>query len=144
MEEREFSDISYRRFLDEERLMGSKCKGCDSLYLPPRPICIECHSSDMAWVEMGGKGKLRGFTSISIGPPFMVKQGYNRKNPYCVGVVELDEGVKIVARILDVDARKPETIKVGTPVVCVYLHYGKGENARTYLGFRPTLLRSER
>ena len=38
----------------------------------------------------------------------MIEQGYGRDKPYVSGVVELDEGVKISARIIGVDATKPE------------------------------------
>ena len=86
---------------------------------------------------MKGKGKLAAFTCIAVGPPFMVAEGYDRKNPYCSGVVELEEGVRVVARIEGVDTNKPETIKIGTPVTVRFLHRGEGENLRTFLAFRP-------
>ncbi len=137
MEEMDFSDISYDQYLNEEKLMGSKCKDCDTLYTPPRSICIKCYKSDMEWVEMKGIGTLAAFTCISIGPPRMIAEGYDRKNPYCVGVVELEEGTRVDARIEGVDPKKPETIKVGMPVKVKFLHRGEGENQVTYLGFTP-------
>ena len=51
---------------------------------------------------MKGAGRLVALTSISIGPPAMQMEGFNRNNPYCTGVVELDEGPRVVARIEDV------------------------------------------
>ena len=63
---------------------------------------------------MNGTGKLAAFTSISIGPPAMQAEGYDRDNPYCTGVVRLDEGPRIVARIEGVDARNPDAIEIGT------------------------------
>jgi hypothetical protein len=137
MEQKPFSDIYYNQFLNEEKLMGSRCKECGALFAPPRFICIKCYSSDMEWVEMTGKGKLAAFTCISVGPPFMIGEGYDRKHPYCSGVVELDEGVRVVARIEEVDASKPETIKVGMPLSAKFLHRGEGENLKTYLAFEP-------
>lgn len=137
MEERPISIISFNQFLNEERLMGSRCKKCGSIYLPPRPICINCYNSDMEWVEMKGKGKLAAFTCIHVGPPWMVEQGYDRKHPYCSGVVELEEGVKIDARIEEVDANKPETISIGMPLTVTYLHRGAGEEMNTFLAFKP-------
>jgi uncharacterized OB-fold protein len=137
MEDRPFSDIAYKQFLAEERLMGSKCKECDALFLPPRPICVKCYSSDMEWVEMKGKGKLSAFTCISIGPPSMIAEGYNRKNPYCSGVVEVDEGVRVDARIEGVDTKKPEEINVGMPLKVKFLHRGEGMDQKTYLAFEP-------
>ena len=135
MEIRAFSDVSYKQFLNEDKLMGCKCKGCGTLYLPPRPLCIECYSSDMEWVEMKGKGKLVAFTAISVGPPYMVAEGFDRKNPYCVGVVELEGGVKIDARIEGVDTKNPETIKVGISLTVKFLHRGEGEKMKTFIVF---------
>jgi uncharacterized OB-fold protein len=92
----------------------------------------------MEWVEMKGKGKLVAFTSIAIGPPFMIKEGYDRKHPYVSGVVELEEGTKVVARIEGVDGSKPETIKIGAPLKVEFLHRGEGTEATTFLAFRPS------
>ena len=86
---------------------------------------------------MKGIGKLAAFTCITIAPPFMIKQGNNRKNPYCSGVVELDEGGRVDARIEGVDTGRPEDIKVGMPLKVKFLHRGEGDNMETYLAFEP-------
>ena len=137
MEEMPFNDISYERFLNEEKLMGSRCRKCGMLFAPPRSICIKCYDMDMEWVEMKGKGKLAAFTCIAIGPPLMIKEGHDRKHPYVSGVVELEEGARVVARIEGVDGSKPETIKIGTPLRVEFLHRGEGEDSATFLAFRP-------
>jgi scaffold protein (connect acetoacetyl-CoA thiolase and HMG-CoA synthase) len=137
MQDRAFSDIVYNQFLGEEKLMGSRCEKCGTLYVPPRPICVKCHGADMQWVQMKGRGKLAGFTCIGIGPGFMTAEGYNRKNPYCVGVVELEEGARVDARIENVDTLKPETIKVGMPMAVKFLHRGEGADKKTYVAFEP-------
>ncbi len=137
MEEKHFSDISYEQFLNEEKLMGSRCKQCGAFYVPPRPICIKCYASEMEWVQTKGKGKLAAFTCIAVGPPFMMEEGYNRTRPYVSGVVELEEGARVVARIEGVDGSKPETIKIGTPLRVEFLHRGEGEDSATFLAFRP-------
>ena len=134
--EREFTSASYNQFLGEKKLMASKCTKCGALYLPPRPLCIKCFGSEMEWVEMKGKGKLAAFTTIYVGPTFMLEEGYDRNNPYCTGVVELEEGPGISARILGVDAKKPEEIKIGTPLAVDFVERGEGEAKRTFLAFR--------
>jgi uncharacterized OB-fold protein len=91
----------------------------------------------MAWVEMEGSGKLGAFTCISIGPQFMIEEGFNRKNPYCTGVVEMKEGVRVDARIEGVDTRKPEEIQVGMPLVVKFLHRQNEGIEKTYLAFEP-------
>lgn len=92
---------------------------------------------EMQWAGMKGAGRLVALTSISIGPPAMQDEGFNRKNPYCTGVVKLDEGPRVVARIEGVDARNPESIGIGIPVTAIYLHRGAGEDRTTQLAFRP-------
>jgi uncharacterized OB-fold protein len=137
MAERPFSDISYEQFLNEEKLMGSRCKKCGGLFAPPRPICVMCHGSEMEWVEMEGKGNLRAFTCIAVVPPSMMEEGFGRDRPYCSGVVELEEGPRVVARIEDVDTNKPEDVKLGMPLRAKFLHRGAGENRKTFLAFSP-------
>lgn len=91
----------------------------------------------MRWTRTRGAGRLVALTSISIGPPAMQEDGFNRENPYCTGVVKLDEGPRVVARIEGVDARNPESIEIGVPVTAIYLHRGAGEGRTTQLAFRP-------
>ncbi|RPJ34201.1 MAG: Zn-ribbon domain-containing OB-fold protein [Planctomycetaceae bacterium] len=130
------NDTSYGQFLNERKIMGSRCKACRTLALPPRPICNACHSSDLEWVEFKGKAKLCALTSIVVAPPAMAREGFGRDNPYVVGVVELDEGVKAVARIIGVDAKKPETIQVGMPLHADFLSKGEGAEKQTALAFK--------
>jgi uncharacterized OB-fold protein len=87
-------------------------------------------------MELTGKGKLVAFTSIHIAPTFMVEQGFDQQNPYCCGIVETEEGAKISARILGVDAQNPETIRIGTPLTVEFLEVGEGEEKNTFLAFK--------
>lgn len=137
MEQKPINDISFQAFLDEERLMGSECESCGARFVPPRSLCPRCVASEMKWVEMRGTGKLAAFTCITIAPPFMIAQGYNRKNPYCSGVVELDEGGRVDARIVGVDPTKPEEIKVGMEVRMTFIHWGEGDEKEAFLAFEP-------
>lgn len=134
--EREFTSASFNEYLGEKKLMASKCTKCGALYVPPRPLCNKCFGSEMEWAEMKGKGKLAAFTTIAIAPTLMIEEGYGRDNPYCTGVVELAEGPKISARILGVDAKKPEEIKIGTPLAVDFVERGEGEAKRTFLAFK--------
>jgi len=129
--------ISYELFLNEEKLMGSRCQKCGAFFVPPRPICTKCYANEMEWVETKGNAKLVTFTCIAIGPPFMIKEGYDRKRPYVSGVVELEEGARVVARIEGVDGSKPESIQIGIPLQVEFLHRGKEDNLRTFLAFKP-------
>ena len=135
MSEAHFNAASFYKFLGEHKLMGCRNRTSGALYVPPRSFCSVSHSDDMEWVQMGGKGKLKAFTIIYVAPTHMVKDGYGRKNPYCAGIVELEEGAAISGQILGVDVAHPETIKIGTPVQATFIERGEGDAKRTYLGF---------
>lgn len=138
-----FTISSFEKFLKAKKLMASRCKKCNALWLPPRPICIECYSNELEWVELNGKGKLVAFTVISFGTMAMINAGYSRNNPYCTGIVELEEGPRISAQILDVDVTHPENIKIGTPLTVEFVereswHFVKelAEIKKIYAAFR--------
>ncbi|MGD1992101.1 MAG: Zn-ribbon domain-containing OB-fold protein [Anaerolineae bacterium] len=136
MSDQPFTSESFYQFLDQRKLMGSRCTSCDAVYLPPRPLCPECYGEDMAWVEMSGHGHLLAFTTVHIAPTAMIEAGYGRNNPYCAGVVALDEGPAISAQILGVDETHPGEIAIGTPLHVAFVERGEGDDKRTYLAFR--------
>lgn len=136
VDQREFSRASFYQFLNEGKLMGSRCKH-GSLYVPPRPACPEDINSAMEWVQLSGRGRLAAYSIIYIGLSEMIAAGYDRMNPYCAGVVELEEGPKISAQILDVDVRHPESIRIGLPLEAAFIERGQGDHKQAYLAFRP-------
>jgi uncharacterized OB-fold protein len=89
----------------------------------------------MTWNAMSGKGKLIAFSVVHIVPTAMQEAGYGRGNPYCVGVVELDEGPRISGQILGVDVGNPESIAVGTHVEAKFIDRGEGDDRKTFLAF---------
>jgi len=135
-EEIKITSDSFYKFLADKKLIGSRCKKCHALYLPPHPICQKCYSNDMEWVEMKGSGKLAAFTAISVGPTCTIAEGYGRNNPYLVGIVKMDEGPKICGRIHGIDAKNPERIKVGTTVEVEFPVQVEG--TRRYVAFKAT------
>jgi uncharacterized OB-fold protein len=136
MAERPFTAASFNQYLAEKKLMASRCAACGALHLPPRPICPRCHGEAMEWAEASGRGRLAAFTSVYIGLTAMSAEGYSRDNPYCSGVVELEEGMKISARILGVDAKNPASIQIGAPLTVEFVERGEGEEKKTLLTFR--------
>ena len=133
---RDFTASSFSMFLNEEKLMAAQCPDCKALYLPPRPLCTSCYNGTMEWVQLKGKGRLTAYSVIAVGPTFMFEEGYDRNNHYCAGIVQLEEGPRISARILGVDVKHPEAIKIGTPVEVQFLIRGEGENRKTFLAFK--------
>lgn len=138
MQDDNFTQVGFNTHLAEHKLMGSVCKSCGAQYLPPRPLCTACYGEEMEWVELDGTGELQAFTTIHIAPTAMLEAGYGRDNPYCTGIVKLDDGLSISAQIVGVDAAKPEDILIGTRMQIEFIDRGEGEAQKTFLAFRPT------
>jgi len=100
-----FTIESFYHFISEGKLMAAKCKKCDTLLLPPRPVCTNCFSEDFEWVELKGKGKLLTYTVIHVAPP-----QFQSMTPYAVGIVKLEDGPNLPGMIRDIELEK---IKIG-------------------------------
>jgi len=135
MPEREFNHESFQTYLGEHKLMGSRCSTCNTLYVPPRPLCPNCFGETMTWEEMGGHGQLRAFTVVHIATSAMIEAGYGRDNPYFSGIVKLEEGPSISAQIMGADAAHPEQLAIGAPLNVFFIERGEGEEARSFLAF---------
>lgn len=136
--ERSFTATSFQAYLDEGKLMGSRCVETGEVFVPPRAICPRTYSANMEWVELSGKGKLVAYTAVHIGTTAMVEAGYDRQNPYVTGIVELAEGPRFSAQILGVDAGQPETIRIGQPLQAGFVERGEGEARHAHLVFNAT------
>ena len=135
MSDRAFTHESFQHYLEEHKLMGARCQNCATLYLPPRPLCPNCYSEQLAWELLSGKGVLAAFTAIHIGPRSMLSAGYDRKNPYCSGIVRLEEGPAISAQILGLDVVSPESNQIGAPLQVIFVDRDQGEDKQTILAF---------
>lgn len=140
---KEFTSASFYEYLADGKIMGSRCKKSGELYVPPRPMCTESYSTDLEWEQVSGKGKLRAFSVIGVGTTAMVGYGYNIKNPYCAGIIELEEGPSVIGQIEGVDVSNPESIKIGTEMKPKFNErvVGKdrkgGDIKKTFLAFEP-------
>lgn len=112
-ESRPFNAASFYAFLQEGRFMGVRCRENGNVYAEARPIDPVSHSRDMEWHELSGRATLSTFTCISVAPASLEAKGYGRNNPYCTGIVTLEEGPRISARIAGVDAANPQNIRTG-------------------------------
>jgi uncharacterized OB-fold protein len=135
----EYSMISkdFYKALENNLLIGSKCTQCGSYSIPQRSICPKCHSENTELIHFSGYGRLVAFTVISVPPVKMAEAGYNNKNPYCSGIVELEEGPRISAQILDVDLFNPENIKIGMKLEMKIITRHEDDTEKSYLAFHP-------
>ena len=63
----------------------------------PRSVSIFTGRKNLEWREVSGKGTLYSFTDIHVAPP-----GFEDLAPYMIGVIELDEGVRMMTPLLGI------------------------------------------
>ena len=93
------------------RLQGKKCKECGQLSFPPRMVCRNCKSRQSEPYEFKGLGTLYSYTTI-----FQAPDRFDQIVPYLVGLIDLEEGVRITAQLTDV---QPEDVEIGIPLEMV-------------------------
>ena len=76
----------YYRRLGEGSLSTIWCEGCGRPFFPPRERCPACGGA-VAWRELSGRGKVYAFTQQERGLRFTT--------PDVIGIVELEEGVRV-------------------------------------------------
>lgn len=137
MTETNLNSKEFHQAIAQDVLIGSRCLDCGKVSIPQRQICPRCHSTKVERIETAGRGTLATFTVIYIPPTSMAEAGYNAKNPYCVGIVSLEEGARISAQIIGLDLSNPANIKIGMPLKQTFVIRGEGESARKFLAFEP-------
>jgi uncharacterized OB-fold protein len=91
----------------DNKLLIQRCKGCQSLRQPARPMCPVCNSLGWDTVESSGRGMVYSYV-MPQHPPMPLME-----YPYIVALVELEEGVRLVSNLCEI---APEDVETGMPV----------------------------
>jgi len=97
----------------DKRLVVQCCQGCGHLQFFPRPFCLKCASERIDWQEVTGEGTIYTFTINHRAPNAFMKE----RLPYAVAIVDLDEGVRMMANIVNSDLA---AIEIGKRVKVVF------------------------
>ncbi len=118
---------SWREKPQRYRYEAAKCTGCGKIFFPPRLVCNKCGAKSFETHRLAPTGVVETFTIIEVAP-----SGFTDEVPYAVGIVKLDDGVKITAQIVDCatdklaigDRVRLEFRKVAADGASGVLHYG--------------------
>jgi uncharacterized protein len=83
------------------QLVIQRCTTCGEFQFYPRALCVSC-AGETEWVDASGRGTLYTYTIIrqNRSPAFAAL------SPYAVGIVELEEGVRMMSNIVDCDVEQ--------------------------------------
>jgi uncharacterized OB-fold protein len=79
------------------RVAVQRCGACAELRWPPAPICPECLTPGGTWTRLTGDGTV---WSVAVYHRAF-HPGLHDEVPYRVGLVELDEGPRLIARLAE-------------------------------------------
>lgn len=106
------SPIAYWRVKNSYyNLVGSKCRGCGKEWFPPVNRCLKCGSRDLDEKPMPREGRVITYTTT-----LQLGESFKNYRPLTIGLVELDNGVRVVGQLVDF---KPGELRTGARVVAV-------------------------
>jgi len=91
-----------------------RCRDCAQHYFYPRPLCPQCLSRNVEWVDCSGRGRLHTYV-INYRPP----RNFPTQQPFIIGIVELEEGARIMSNIVGV-AADPQQLRCDMAVEVVF------------------------
>lgn len=98
------------------RLLGSRCATCGTPYFPRSERCHhpDCDDSQIEDAVFGPNGTLWSYSVQNYPPPAPAR--YDEPYlPYALGVVDLDDGLRVVGRLID----GVDSLRAGAPVELV-------------------------
>lgn len=103
---------TWRHIQQRYNLVGSKCMNCGRVFFPSRVICPDCRrKGKIESFKFSGKGKIYSFSVVRT-----PTDDFKKLSPYAVAIIELEEGAKLTAQLVDCDVDK---LKIGDSVECI-------------------------
>ena len=89
------------------QLLLQRCTDCAAWRYPPAPVCPRCAATTAAWTPTSGAGRIHSFVIYHRA----FHPAYAAEVPYAVALVELDEGARLLLRVVDCPLT---TLTIGT------------------------------
>ena len=90
------------------------CDECDAAFWFPREVCPRCLSPDVGWRSSPGRGSVYAVT-VEHKPKAL--EAVFGGEPYAIALVELDEGVRMMANVVGTD---PAAVRIDDRVVVTW------------------------
>ena len=100
------------------RLVLQACGDTGRMQHYPRPVSMATGSRNLVWRDVSGRGTIYAWTVLRTPTP-----GLEDAGPVVVATIELEEGVRILGRLLDAD---PAAVAIGQAVTLAWDHFDDG------------------
>lgn len=118
--------------LEDVHLKGTRCRACGEAFLGKSPACENCQSVDLEDIILNDRGTLYTYTVIRNRPPGEYL-GPDPFVPFGVGLVELPEGVRLMAPLTDCDV---DALEVGMPLKLAVVLLGEDSAGNVVIGYK--------
>jgi uncharacterized OB-fold protein len=96
----------YNKWLAVGSWRLQQCRDCAAWQFPPGKFCGSCAGTSFCWQEPSGRASVYSTT--------VVRRPDDRGGPYNVCLIELEEGLRMMSRVVGL---APEAVQVGAAVV---------------------------
>jgi hypothetical protein len=93
----------HREIPQRYRLEAGKCQKCGQVHFPPRRVCSKCKGTTFETIHLSEEGRLVTFTVVRV-----ASDKFSKQTPFVVGIVELNDGLRLTTQLADVDVDKVE------------------------------------
>ncbi|MBP1687292.1 MAG: hypothetical protein H6Q33_3435 [Deltaproteobacteria bacterium] len=97
----------------QHELRFQRCTDCGAWRHVPREMCAECGSWNWEWAKASGRGTVFTWTVVARA----LHPAFQSDTPYAPVVVEMDEGVRLLASVVDCP---PDQLRIGMPVEVIF------------------------
>ncbi len=116
---------------EDVRLMGTRCLNCGEVFFGKAVACQQCQSERVEPIKLSRTGKLFSYT-VNRGKPPGDYKGPEPFQPFGVGLVELPEGISILAPLSDCDV---DNLKIGAGMELDIRELYKDQEGNSVLAF---------
>ncbi len=122
----------WREIPQRYNFIANQCNSCKRVFFPPRESCPQCRRKsygNMVDLKLSGKGTVETYTIIHVAP-----QSFENQAPYAVAIIQLDEGPRITAQIVDCEL---DDIHIGMNVESTFRRIQEdGYTGALYYGYK--------
>lgn len=105
--------MPYWESLKSHDVKVQKCSACGTLRYVPKEICHVCHSDEVSWASISGKGEIYTFSVVRRAPT----PAYQEDVPYTIVHVTMDEGFRMIGTLSGIEV---DDVAIGHKVKVAY------------------------
>lgn len=111
----------FLELMNNKKILGTKCKKCGKIWLPPRKNCSDCYMST-DWVEINHTGVIEVSTIV-----WFTTSAFIKNIPYATGYIRLDGADTALLQGIFSENLVPSKIKKGKRVRAVFQKERQGK-----------------